>query len=437
MAWGNDRNTKRRFGSGKGAPHPKPRRGPPAIFLTCESGRERKAQREALDLIHHYYYLSRPTTTPKEVQNKETPSSTKSESPDEQQPLSLEEELAMLRKGAAAEEVLSYEPNSKRPRTASTNVSSKQISSMKSPFSIYDVGVRGMVCIICTLPGCEMVPYDEILAEIRAKKEAADESKKDDSNKSEEKDNVAVEKDPNNGKTTEEEVDKRSDPPDDTNDPRDTLWDAVETVRCIMRDATCAPKVGDGANNEIITNGKKDIGQEEGGEKEATVSKERLANPPPGSRFISRILPMQATCYASVDEIKAVSISLLKQCLPKFEAILSKTGKEVTFKLEIKRRLCSHLTREQVIESVTPVVMGGLEEMPGYKFSVNLSDPDFSIRIETCKSLCGVSILPREAWYKNFNLAELTHPTDRTEESAKVSKPNSHYCPAPEEPSVV
>jgi len=146
---------------------------------------------------------------------------------------------------------------------------------------------------------------------------------------------------------------------------------------------------------------------------------------------------MQATCYASVDEIKAVSISLLKQCLPKFEAILSKTGKEVTFKLEIKRRLCSHLTREQVIESVTPVVMGGLEEMPGYKFSVNLSDPDFSIRIETCKSLCGVSILPREAWYKNFNLAELTHPTDRTEESAKVSKPNSHYCPAPEEPSVV
>ena len=304
MAWGNDRNNKRRFG-GKGAPQPKPRRGPPAIFLTCESGRERKAQREALDLIHHYYYLSRPTTQ-KEAQNEETPSSTKSESPDDQ-PLSLEEELAMLRKGAAAEEVLSYEPNSKRPRTASTNVSSKQISSMKSPFSIYDVGVRGMVCIICTLPGCEMVPYDEILAEIRAKKEAADESKKDDSKKSEDNENVAVEKDPN-GKTTEEEVVK-------------SFWDAVETVRCIMRDATCAPKVGDGANNETITNGKKDIGQEEGGEKEATVSKERLANPPPGSRFISRILPMQATVSSvfctifdsSLPPVLIITISFCKQ----------------------------------------------------------------------------------------------------------------------------
>ena len=41
------------------------------------------------------------------------------------------------------------------------------------------------------------------------------------------------------------------------------------------------------------------------------------------------------------------------------------------------------------------------------KFSVNLTDPDFAIRIEVCKTLCGISILPREEWYKNFNLAEL------------------------------
>lgn len=76
----------------------------------------------------------------------------------------------------------------------------------------------------------------------------------------------------------------------------------------------------------------------------------------------------------------------------------------------MKRRLCSHLTSNQVIEAVTPVVLGGLEEAPDHKFKVNLTDPDFSIRIETCKSLCGISILPRMAWYKNFNLAELTNP---------------------------
>ncbi|KAL7532987.1 hypothetical protein ACHAXR_007177 [Thalassiosira sp. AJA248-18] len=59
------------------------------------------------------------------------------------------------------------------------------------------------------------------------------------------------------------------------------------------------------------------------------------------------------------------------------------------------------------------MVLGGLDFMPGYKFSVNLGNPDFSIRIETCKSLGGVSILPRESWHKNFNLAELTNPTER------------------------
>lgn len=108
-----------------------------------------------------------------------------------------------------------------------------------------------------------------------------------------------------------------------------------------------------------------------------------------------------------MEEIKAVSILLLKKCLPKFP-ILFKNKKDITFKVEIKRRLCAHLTRDQVIEAITPVVLGGLGQ--DLKFSVNLSDPDFSIRIETCKTLCGISILPRESWYKNFNLAELTHP---------------------------
>lgn len=120
-------------------------------------------------------------------------------------------------------------------------------------------------------------------------------------------------------------------------------------------------------------------------------------------------------CFASLEEIKAVAISLLKRCLTKSHPIqLSSKDKKVTFKLDVKRRLCSHLTRDDVIEAVTPAVMEGLEEMPGYKFAVNLTDPDFSIRVETCKSLCGISILPRESWYKNFNLAALVapHPDD-------------------------
>jgi len=36
---------------------------------------------------------------------------------------------------------------------------------MKSPFSVNDTGIRGMVCLVCTLPDCELVPYDDILSE--------------------------------------------------------------------------------------------------------------------------------------------------------------------------------------------------------------------------------------------------------------------------------
>ena len=113
-------------------------------------------------------------------------------------------------------------------------------------------------------------------------------------------------------------------------------------------------------------------------------------------------------CFASVEEVKAVSTSLLKQILPNTPALLAMKDREISFKVDIKRRLCSHMKRDELIEAITPVVLGGLEEMPGYNFRVNLTDPDFSIRIETCKSLCGVSVLPREEWHKNFNLSVLT-----------------------------
>ena len=115
-----------------------------------------------------------------------------------------------------------------------------------------------------------------------------------------------------------------------------------------------------------------------------------------------------------MEEIQAVSTVLLKRLVPTFPAILSKEVKELTFAVDIKRRLCSHLKRDEVISAITSVVYGGLEKLPGHTFSVNLSDPDFSIRIETVKSLCGISILPREAWYKNFNMAELANPSSES-----------------------
>ena len=273
---GDKRGNKRRYG-GKGSQYgPTPRRGPPALFVSCESGREKKCQREALELIHHYYYASRPA-------NSEGITTAPSPTPQEEVPLSLDEELSMLRKGATAEEVISYEPNSKRPRKGSKNATSKQLSSMKSPFSIYDTGMRGMVCILCTMPGCEMIPYDDILAEIRAANE-----KKEGQNTA----NVAsVKEDDGNedvyNKAMQNDATKTKESKGD--DGNKVSWDPVETVRCILRDAKVLNQ-NDG-NNESV--GKGDI--EQGNDSEKEVSKELSASPPPGSRFILRLLPMQAT----------------------------------------------------------------------------------------------------------------------------------------------
>ena len=277
------RGNKRKFGgswnSGGGGPNP--RRGPPAIFFTCESFREKKCQREAFELIHHYYYQivkgvssqGNGNNSSDNDDNKQPDSNNKkrTSSPDGQ-PLSLEVELSMLRKGAAAVAVLTYEPNNSNKRSrgdggagGGSNPTRKQVSSMKSPFSVFDTGARGVVCILCTLSGCELVPYDQILADIKATKETSSVK--------------ANSKSDGNRNTTTTAI---------VNPP----WDPVKTVKCILRDAKLLNKKSCNDNDDSPTNAKEDHDQED---KANNATKELLASPPPGSRFISRLLPMQAT----------------------------------------------------------------------------------------------------------------------------------------------
>ena len=441
------RANKRKFGSGKGSPYAAlPRRGPPAIFVTCESGRENKCKREALELLHHYYYLSREdgnttfqqtAASSDQIADQSSPITAEHHDIDEsnsldgqqKQPLSLEEELSLLRKGVMAEEVLTYERNPKSHKGvndsngAGKSSNKKLLSSMKSPFSIYESGVRGMICVLCNLKGSEMIPYDDIVAKVKSTK---DEEATSFANNDETEDNQVV------CKSIEKE-DENSDEEDSPSYMQTVLWDPVDTVRCIIEGVIkeCSPN----ATSELLSSA-------------------------PSSRFITRMIPMQATvsylfcipisnsyncfgmsshthylyfvkrkCYASVDEIKLVTKSLLQRYLSsriqKSETIPASTN-NISFKVDMKRRLCSHLTRDQVIDAITPIVLGcsdtaeeeggevdGTQKKNGCAtFSVNLSDPDFAIRIEIVKTLCGISILPREQWYKNFNIAELIDSKD-------------------------
>ena len=156
----------------------------------------------------------------------------------------MEEELSLLRKGAMAEEVLTYERISKRR---------KFNASMKSPFSAYESGVRGMICILCNLPGSEVIPYDEIVAKIHAaRKEKAENDASLTKGASEEK---AV----SESKEIVNEEDKKT----ETEKKETALWDPVDTVKRIMEGVT--------------------------------EDASKASSSPPSSRFISRMLPMQAT----------------------------------------------------------------------------------------------------------------------------------------------
>ena len=228
--------------------HHNPRRGPPAVFVSCEVGRERKAEREAMDLLHHYYYAakagSQQSRSDSDVEGKlaEKKSDT-DDSPESKpvaEPLTLAEELSLLRKGAAVEEVLSYERDVKRQKTGAST------ASLKSPFAVFDTGSRGMVCIICKLDGSDMVPYADILTKIKGA--SASESKC--------------------GGTGDMSPGGKS----NSNSLTDPLWDPVETVRCIMADASL-------------------LANEDG----KSVGKLTTPTQPPGSRFISRLQPFQAT----------------------------------------------------------------------------------------------------------------------------------------------
>jgi hypothetical protein len=258
---------KRKFGSdgkGGGSPYAQlPRRGPPAIFVTCESGREKKCQRESLELMHHYYYLSREDDENHSTSDVDGESNNlkknlqQHQKQQQKEPLSLEEELSLLRKGAMAEEVLTYERSPKRHKSEDNNII--KVLSMKSPFSIYDSGVRGVICIICNLSGSEVIPYDDIVSKVKAAKKVEGKDKTSFST------NDSLE-----GKFEDTEnrngEDKKSD--EKHSSMPSTRWDPVDTVKRIM----------------------------EGMIEESNTSKDsKVLSSPPSSRFISRMIPMQAT----------------------------------------------------------------------------------------------------------------------------------------------
>ena len=128
------------------------------------------------------------------------------------------------------------------------------------------------------------------------------------------------------------------------------------------------------------------------------------AEAPPASRFVTRMIPVQVTCFATLPELETV----LSKLLEPFEKTTTNqtsaaTETPETFRIHVKKRQCNQIKTLEFIETAATLVI----QTMGWK--VKLTDPDHVVWIEVCKNLMGVSVLGRDdvALAKNFNLAEL------------------------------
>ena len=123
----------------------------------------------------------------------------------------------------------------------------------------------------------------------------------------------------------------------------------------------------------------------------------------PSSRFITRMIPIQTTCFSGVDEIRHAVGHLVQATLVQKK---NADRNKATFAIQTKIRICGHLKRGQIIESVGKQVVESAPE-----WTVSLSNPDFIVLIEVCKNIAGVSVIPSgdllNTSGRKFNLAEL------------------------------
>jgi tRNA(Ser,Leu) C12 N-acetylase TAN1 len=128
------------------------------------------------------------------------------------------------------------------------------------------------------------------------------------------------------------------------------------------------------------------------------------------SRFILRMIPLQVTCQASLSDIQHTVRELLLRTTATNDRIGMSSSSSVpsteqilppppTFAIVTKRRLCGHLERKRIIDTVAAQV---IETCPTW--TVNLNQPDYTVAVEVCKTIAGISIVPG---HPRYNFAEL------------------------------
>ncbi|KAI0058656.1 hypothetical protein BV25DRAFT_1909099 [Artomyces pyxidatus] len=113
------------------------------------------------------------------------------------------------------------------------------------------------------------------------------------------------------------------------------------------------------------------------------------------TKYTQRLIPVVNTCVANVPEIK----SLFQRVLKKFLA--ADVGDVYRYKIELRTRNHSTLSRQQIIDTIVECVPSG--------YTVDLEDAELFILVEVFKSVCGISIVKDYYAHQKFNVMEIAN----------------------------
>jgi hypothetical protein len=379
-----------------------PKRGGPGFLLCCETGREFKCQREALDILNYYYFQTAITTSTKQQVNGAQDAIHSKECKKE---LSMEEEIALLKSGVSADVLLNdKERNQNQTRT----------TKYKNPFQPYDTGCRGTVFLMYNQSKYD---HDQKASANKTNNSDLVEDKKASESKTNDSDHV------------EDEIEDKKASENKTHDS-DHIEDKIEDKKRSLNEVD---------NNTVCNTGRTKKQKHENGRDFTSTESKLIKWDPlvtarsvindvlqnrssaPSSRFVTRMIPIQLTCFANMEEIILTSRKLIKQHLLPF-GIKAKNDKKErpTFKIDFKRRICSSIKRDEVISAVADSIqlltdeywsdcakdeLSEAQTKQGESlFRVDLNNAEYTVMIETCRTLVGMSVVKDAKWFRNFNL---------------------------------
>ena len=353
-----------------------PRRGPPGFLFTVGMGRERKCQREALALLQHYHKGSKKEET-------------------EETPLSLEDEIAQVLEASRDKENMD--------------------------FRVFETGCKGVVVILCNLPNCYVVP-PLVLPRRRREVWNDDNTTTNDNNDNEgdsskkspskvmdkvveetKKDNTNDDDDDDND-TEQQQQDTLTVPPKkakmETNDKRTNETESATTTNSNTTTTTTTNNSNVISATELTLNAWDPVPLVQ------TVVNDlsdQHNTSTPGFRFLTRMIPLQTTCYTNKEEIEhAAKLLFARQSSPQDDD----AKRTNTFAVRVTRRNCSQMTSQHAIVWIA-------SQADRERWRVDLKEPMFTMVVEICKSLCGMALVKDcVKRFEKFNLLELKEKRD-------------------------